>query len=340
MDFVVANPAWLAIICFGVVSVISGIMLTGRDLDPIERVLPSISSIQKWCGIGILFAAIFVFLASPLPAKHLWEAEQEATAAKSTAAVGVLAESISATVVEEINAVAEAGADVVQTEVDAAITNTLTDAAAAGQLAGTTQQEIADNSAAIGLALGEALDPVLSSLEIDEATEADLQASIEQGIQADMATYYTPTQGALTNKADVTFYNPLSAIWGTMLGVFAIMVLVFSAVTSKYGDQKPLSTMLAVLWPVIIGMAFYTWKLKSGSEYLDGSDIPGVMLDMFILLILAMIAIPMCVLGMREKPREAGEYSGYVFILMGIDAVYIGIKYLWLFEIKPFVGFM
>jgi hypothetical protein len=337
MDFVVANPAWMAIICFGVVAIISGIMLTGRDLDPIERVLPSISSIQKWCGIGILFAAVFVFLASPLSGRHLLELENRASQQRSAAATAALAQQISTTVVEEINAIADEGAAVVEAEVNAAITNTLADAAAAGQLAGTTQQEIADNSAAIGLALGEALDPVLSSLEIDEATKAELQAGIEQGIQADMTAYYPTSLGILTNKADVTFYNPLSAVWGTMLVIFAIIVLVFSQVTAKYGDQKPLSTMLAVLWPVIIAMAFYTMKLRSASDP-DISDTPGVMLDMFILLLLAAIAIPMCVMGMRERPREAGEYSGYVFMLVGIDAIYIGIKYLYLFEVKPFLG--
>ena len=337
MDFVAANPAWLAIICFGVVAIISGIMLTGRDLDPIERVLPSISSIQKWCGIGILFAAVFVFLASPLSGRHLLELESHASQQRSAAATAALAQQISSTVVEEINAIADEGAAVVEAEVNAAITNTLTDAAAAGQLAGTTQNEITANSAAIGTALGTALDPVLSSLEIDEATKAELQADIEQGIQADMTAYYTTHPAILTNKSDVTFYNPLSAVWGTMLVIFAIIVLVFSQVTAKYGDQKPLSTMLAVLWPVIIAMAFYTWKLKSASDPAI-SDTPGVMLDVFILLVFAAIAIPMCVMGMRERPREAGEYSGYVFMLVGIDAIYIGIKYLYLFEVKPFLG--
>ena len=94
MDFVVSNPAWLAIILFGVVSIISGIMLTGRDLDPIERVLPSISGIQKWCGIGIFMAAIIVFVASPLPAKSLYEAEQAACAAKSAAASAAMSEAM------------------------------------------------------------------------------------------------------------------------------------------------------------------------------------------------------------------------------------------------------
>lgn len=337
MDFVAANPAWLGIICFGVVAIISGIMLTGRDLDPIERVLPSISSIQKWCGIGILFAAVFVFLASPLSGRHLLELENRASQERTAAATAALAQQISTTVIEELNAVGVPDAEDLNASVNTTITDTLDTAASEGRLAGTTPEEIAANSAAVSTALDTALDPVLSPLGMDDATEADLQAGIEQGIQADMTAYYTTHPAILTNKADVTFYNPLSAVWGTMLVIFAIIVLVFSQVTAKYGDQKPLSTMLAVLWPVIIAMMFYTMKLRSASDP-DISDTPGVMLDMFILLLLAAIAIPMCVMGMRERPREAGEYSGYVFMLVGIDAIYIGIKYLYLFEVKPFLG--
>jgi hypothetical protein len=334
MDFVVANPAWLAIICFGVVSIISGVMLTGRDLDPIERVLPSISGIQKWCGIGILMAAIFVFLASPLTGKHLWEAEQRAVNATGQAATAALASSIAATVVEEVNEIADDGSAQLEEGIEQAIDGAITASAGAGYLAGADATEIATNSAYVAAAVGTALEPVLELIAMDEATEAQLEAGIAEGIAADMANHYSASPGAITSKANVTFYNPLSTIWGTMLGVFAIMVLVFSQITGKFGDQKPLSTMLIVLWPIIVAMCFYTFRLQQEGT----GDVPGVMLDVFIMLIFSAIAIPLAILGMREKPREAGEYAGYLFILLGIDAIYIGIKYLWLFEVKPFVG--
>ena len=340
MDFVVSNPTWLAIICFGVVAIISGIMLTGRDLDPIERVLPSISSIQKWCGIGIFLAAIFVFLASPLPGKHLLEAEQAAVTARNEVAVTVLAEAIGETVVEELNQTIDENTPEMMQDIATAIGAAMDTAASSGWLGGTTQEEIVGNSASVANAVVTEMTPVLDSFTMSEEDEAALAAGIAEGIEDDLASYATASPGALTNKADVTFYNPLSAIWGTMLGIFAIMVLVFSQVTAKYGDQKPLSTMLAALWPVVLAMCFYTWKLKSGSEYIEGSDTPGVMLCMFILLLFAAFAIPLCVLGMREKPREAGEYGGYLFIIMGIWAIGTGIYYLWKFEVDPFIGFV
>jgi len=322
MDYVVANPAFFAIILFGVVSIISGIMLTGRDLDPIERVLPTISGIQKWCGIGIFMAAIIVFMASPLTGKHLWLAEQAASNAASGQA-DALASDIATSVTNQLVLyLASANATTVSATISGAVTSYIT--AHPGAIS-------AADATGISTAIGTALQ---SMLQMSDATKAQLNTAIQAAVSENLSAMLAQASpGALTHKATVTFYNPLSNVWGTMLGIFGILILVFSQITAKYGDQKPLSTMILALWPVIIAMCIWTWLL-----YRNGSgDVPGIMLDTFIMLVLAAIALPLCILGMREKPREAGEWAGYAFIILGIDGLYIGIKYLWLFEVQPFL---
>ena len=81
-NLMIADPTWLAIFLFGIGGIVSGIMMTGRDLNPIDRVMVSISSIQKWCGLGILLAAVFVLLGSPLATKAIQEAGQPLRAAE------------------------------------------------------------------------------------------------------------------------------------------------------------------------------------------------------------------------------------------------------------------
>ena len=200
-------------------------------------------------------------------------------------------------------------------------------------ITGTSVAQVQANAAAAATIIGTQLAAALPT-QLDSAQQAQLTSGLTAAVGEALTTYYyTASPGALTHKQTVTFYNPLSNIWATMLGLFAILILVMSQVTEKYGDQKPLSTLMIALWPVVVAMCFFTWRLRC-----DGSgDIPGVMQDTFIMLILAVITIPLCILGMREKPREAGEWSGYGFILLGICALYIGIKYLWLFEVEPFL---
>jgi hypothetical protein len=189
------------------------------------------------------------------------------------------------------------------------------------------------DAAGISTQIGTALQSVL---QMTDATKAQLNTAIQTAVSENLsAMLATASPGALTHKDTVTFYNPLSNVWATMLGIFAILILVFSQITAKYGDQKPLSTMLIALWPVIIAMCFFTWKIRSENP---GGDIPGVMLDTFIMLVIAAIALPLCILGMREKPREAGEWAGYAYIILGIDCIYMGIKYLYIFEVEPFLG--
>jgi hypothetical protein len=333
MDFVVSNPAWLAIILFGVVSIISGIMLTGRDLDPIERVLPSISGIQKWCGIGIFMAAIIVFVASPLTAKHLYEAEKAASDVQAQA----MADQINAGIVTAVNnALAGIGSDyATQVKIGTAIATGVGGCQTAGYLtlsSITSPADIQTRSQQCAVVIGTQLATALPT-QLTAAQQEQLTSGISTAFSTVMGQALAAHPGVLTHKSTVTFYNPLSNVWATMLGIFGILILVFSQITAKYGDQKPLSTMLACLWPVIIAMCYWTWELRANGS----GDVPGVMLDTFIMLALAAIALPLCILGMREKPREAGEWAGYAFIILGIDGLYIGIKYLWLFEVQPFL---
>ena len=95
--------------------------------------------------------------------------------------------------------------------------------------------------------------------------------------------------------------------------------------------------MLIVIWPVLLAMAVFDWRVWHDC---DNGWVTGPATDMFAMLAIACIAVPMTVLGIRGKPREAGEISGYLFILLGIAALYIGIKYLWTNEIRDVIDLL
>ena len=124
--------------------------------------------------------------------------------------------------------------------------------------------------------------------------------------------------------------NP-TAMWvGTLLAFFGIFDITTGTVMEKGGDNKPLSTLIAIAFVFIVAYAFMCFK---------GMALPGdageLMKDFFVVLIIIGVGCLLAFLGLRGIPAIAGKIGGWFFVATGIYLLYIVIKYLWLFSFKP-----
>ena len=299
-NLMIADPTWLAIFLFGIGGIVSGIMMTGRDLNPIDRVMVSISSIQKWCGLGILLAAVFVLLGSPLAAKSLQAVGGELWASKADEARAV---QMDLQLAQADYQLAEAEWDVKALE-----------ATLNGQTA------LAAAYAGIADGYGQLVTQLTLAMTDVELAATEIEAL---GNQA----------GILPEG--IVLFNPLASFTGTMFGLFAILILVMARVTDKYGDQKPMSTMILILFPILVALSVFIWKLKSGST---NSDTEGMLVHFFILLMIACITLPFTWMGLRGLWwSRASEMAGICFVILGIFSVYMGIRYMWVLGVEPLV---
>ncbi len=65
LGFITVNSAFMGFIMFSVACIVSGMMFAGIDNTPPDKVAGTVITIQKWTGIGLLFATFFFFLAPP-----------------------------------------------------------------------------------------------------------------------------------------------------------------------------------------------------------------------------------------------------------------------------------
>jgi hypothetical protein len=109
------------------------------------------------------------------------------------------------------------------------------------------------------------------------------------------------------------------ATWfGTVLGFFAIFFFAVSGILGEGGDFKPIA------WFLLFGTVFLGAYCAMTPTALG---LTGMGLDTLIVFIIATLACLVGFLGIRTTPKLMRP-AGILFILTGVDCLYIAIRYL------------
>jgi hypothetical protein len=130
------------------------------------------------------------------------------------------------------------------------------------------------------------------------------------------------------------------SLWiATLLGFSGLFWLMVNHILSRGGNVKPLSSLFLFTGVIFAAYAFIAWRLRTASldTTVIGLTLRGEMIDLFIFLTLVAVSAIVTFLELRGRQFFSaritdviGRAAGGLFLVAGIDGLYLAIKYLWI----------